>query len=269
MSNFDQYLSYTGFKKYVSCPQSYYLEYIEKKRPKVEDSRNMLNGNSLHQLLEDYIKLGEGDTQWLLDNGDRVWDETLADSYVIWKHDEDAQNVLGKMRMFTTNLAALLDDTTINEAIMDGSASPELKADTVVNVNGTYLKMAGRLDLVIKNRYNDYIFYDLKASENRAIMEFDQLVWYSVVLGAYLGDMEQPTMGGYILPGFNEVKTYKIPQEAREKLLTRLEEVLRRIREKIWTPMPEDKTCFWCPVKYCCPVKGKLIPHGSGMIQLG
>ena len=269
MSNFDQYLSYTGFKKYVSCPQSYYLEYIEKKRPKVEDSRNMLNGNSLHQLLEDYIKLGEGDTQWLLDNGDRVWDETLADSYVIWKHDEDAQNVLGKMRMFTTNLAALLDDTTINEAIMDGSASPELKADTVVNVNGTYLKMAGRLDLVIKNRYNDYTFYDLKASENRSIMEFDQLVWYSIVLGAYLNRMDQPVMGGYLLPGFNEIKTYKIPQEAREKLLARLEEVLRRIRQKIWTPMPEDRMCFWCPVKYLCPVKGKLIPHGSGMIQLG
>jgi CRISPR/Cas system-associated exonuclease Cas4 (RecB family) len=269
MKDFDQYLSYTGFKKYVSCPQSYYLEYIEKKRPPMEDQRNTLNGNSLHQLLEDYIKIGDGDVDWLLNNSDRVWDETLASSYVLWKHDDDSQAVLEKMRMFTTNLAALLKDSAINTAVMDGSASPELKADTVVNINGTRLKMAGRVDLLIKNSYNDYIFYDLKASENRSIMEFDQLVWYSIVLGAYLKDMEQPTMGGYILPGFSEIKTYKIPAQAREKLLSRLDEVLRRIREGIWTPMPEDKVCFWCPVKYCCPVKGKLIPHGSGVIQLG
>lgn len=269
MRDFDQYLSYTGFKKYCACPQSYYLEYIEKKRPDVEDQRNTLNGNSLHQLLEDYIKLGVGDTQWLIDNSDRVWDETLANSYVIWKHDNDSHDVLTKMRKFTKNLAELLDNTKINEAIINGTASPELKADTVVNINGTRLKMAGRLDLVIKNSYNDYTFYDLKASENRAIMEFDQLVWYSIVLGAHLKDMEQPKMGGYILPGFSEIKTYSIPQAAREKLLARLEEVLRRIREGIWTPIPEDKMCFWCPVKYCCPVKGKLIPHGSGVIQLG
>ncbi len=269
MSEFNQYLSYTGFKKYVSCPQSYYLEYVEKMRPPHEDQRNTLNGNSLHTLLEDYIKIGDGDTQWLIDNAERVWDETLAKSFVVWKHDDDAQDVLEKMRMFTQNLADLLKDSKINEAVTNGTAQPELKADTVVNINGTKLKMAGRIDLVMKSATGDYLFYDLKASQNRSIMEFDQLVWYSIVLGAHLKDMDQPTMGGYILPGFKEIKTYKIPPEARQKLLTRLDEVLRRIREGVWTPMPEDKLCYWCPVKYCCPVKGKLIPHGTGLIQLG
>lgn len=266
MSRYDMYLSYSGFKKYVECPQSYYLEYIERKRPKVEDQRNTLNGNSLHNLLEAYLKQGENDTAWLIKNGSDYWDDTLDScAHVVWRHDTDAADLKAKYSGWVTNLANLFDEKKFDVT----KCEPELKADTVVNVGGTRLKMGGRLDVVMKTQYNSYMFFDLKASENRAVMEFDQLVWYSVILGEYLKNPEEPKIAGYILPGFNEIRTYQVPVEAKKKLVARLQKVIGQIQNEEWTPKPEDKKCWWCPVKYVCPVKGKLIPHGSGTIYLG
>lgn len=264
MSSYDQYLSYTGFKTYVECPQRYYLTYVERKRPKIEDQRNVLNGNAMHNLLEEYVLRGENEPHYFIENIDRVWEETLAGcDHVVWRHNEDSADLLKKARGWAANLDGLM--TKFDVAV----CQPELKADTVVQVGPYKLKMGARLDIVIKNEYNDYMFFDLKASENRAVMAFDQIVWYAIVLGKYLGNDEQPKVGGYILPGFNEIKPYKIPEKAKNNLLVRLEEVLDRIAKGIWTPLPEDKSCYWCSVKFACPVKGKLLPHGNGLIQLG
>lgn len=266
MSQYDRYLSYTGFKKYVSCPQSYYQEYIERKRPPVEDQRNVLNGNALHNLLEEYINNGVNDVSWLSDNITRVWRETLDGCELVnFRHENDAQELLTKARRWTEELAILLRDSKLDVQ----QCEAELKADCIVQVGDYKVKMGARLDIVHKNEYNDYMFFDLKASENRAVMEFDQIVWYSIALAEYLGDPSQPKVGGYVLPGFKEIKAYNIPPETRQNLLDRLEEVVRRIEAGIWTPKPEDKMCFWCPVSYVCPEKGALIPHGSGTIYLG
>lgn len=267
MSTYDQYLSYTGFSKYVECPQSYYQEYILRKRPPMEDQRNTLNGNALHTLLEEYIINQKDDVRWLVDNIDRVWNATVKDAEgaITWRHEDDASELLAKARKWSMCLANLLQ----NSGLKLSECEAEVKADTVIDVNGTKLKMGARLDIVRKNEYNDYIFLDLKASENKAVMKFDQLVWYSIAFGNHIGNHEQPKAGGYILPGFNAIKMYKIPQEAKDSLLQRLDEVLKRIKNEVWTPIPSDQKCFWCPVKHMCPVKGKLIPHGSGLIHLG
>lgn len=260
------YLSYTAFKKYVTCPQSYYQEYIQRKRPKIEDQRNVLNGNTLHNLLEEYINNNENDPDWLTANVKRVWRETLDKCHTVnWRHDNDAQELLTKATGWSRTLASLIKDSNLDIT----QCEPELKADTVVQVGPYKVKMGARLDIVRKDKYNDYVFFDLKASENRAVMEFDQIVWYAIVLGEYLKDSSQPKLGGYILPGFNEIKLYKIPDSAKQKLMLRLEEVVRRIKNNMWEPNPDDKKCFWCPVKYVCPAKGALVPHGNGVIYLG
>ena len=267
MSTYDTYLSYTGFKTYCDCPQQYYQSYIEKKRPKIEDQRNTLNGNALHNLLEEYITIyGENNVEWLNENIRRVWKETLDGcALVTFRHDDDAQELLDKAVRWTGELGKLLVASKLDVT----KCEAELKADTIVQAGKHKVKMGARLDIVYKNEYNDYMFLDLKASENRAVMAFDQIVWYSIVLGEYLGDTSQPKYGGYVLPGFKELPVYGIPDEAKQKLLARLEEVVTRIKAGVWTPNPDDKKCWWCPVKHVCPVKGALIPHGNGVIYLG
>ena len=266
MSQYDRYLSYTGFKKYVTCPQSYYQEYIERKRPPMQDQRNVLNGNAMHNLLEEYINRNENEPEWLSANITRVWRETLDECELVnWRHADDAQDLLTKAKGWTVNLENLLRQSKLDVT----KCEAELKADTIVQVGKFRLKMGARLDIVHKNEYNDYMFLDLKASENKAVMEFDQIVWYSIALGEYLGDTSQPKVGGYVLLGFKTMPAYEIPDATKQTFLARVEEVLTRIENEIWTPKPEDKHCYWCPVSYVCPVKGALIPHGSGTIYLG
>lgn len=266
MSSYDMYLSYTGFKKYVSCPQQYKLEYIDRKRPDVEDQRNTLNGNALHNLLEEYIERGVNDTSYFTENIDRVWQETLEGcDHVVWRHDDDSANLQKKARGWAENLGSMFDTHKFDVE----QCEPELKADTVVDINGIRLKMAGRLDVVWKTRYNDYMVFDLKASENRAVMDFDQLVWYSIVLSEYLKDPEQPKRVGYILPGFNEIPVYEVPQEAKDKLVARLYQVLTNIQRGHFPAKPEDQKCFWCSVKFACPAKGQLVGQSGGMVYMG
>lgn len=267
MTSYDQYLSYTGFSKYVECPQSYYQEYVLRNRPAVEDQRNTLNGNALHTLVEEYIVSGQTDLNWFTQNIDRVWNETVekADGMIFWRHDSDAQDLLAKAREWSANLAHIIQASGLKLH----ECESEVKADTVVDVHGIKLKMGARLDIVKKTDKNDYVFFDLKASENKAVMKFDQLVWYSIAFGAHIGDSSQPSAGGYILPGFKDIKLYKIPQQAKDALLQRLEKVLTSIKNEVWTPNPEDRRCYWCPVKHACPVKGQVIPHGNGLIYLG
>ena len=266
MRAYDQYLSYSGFKCANECMQQYYLNYIMKKRPPMEDQRNTLNGNTLHNLLEEYITIGENNVAWLGENIKRVWNDTLNScEFITFRHNDDAQELLEKATRWVSVLETLLENSGIDIARCEA----ELKADTIVQVGKYKVKMGARLDIVYKSEYNNYMILDLKASENRAVMAFDQLVWYSIVLGEYLGDKSQPKGCGYILPGFNELPTYHVPEEAKIALLGRLEKAIDKIKAEEWTPTPEDKQCYWCAVKYCCPVKGKLIPHGSGLIQLG
>ena len=261
------YLSYTGFTKLVECPQSYYLEYRMKERPDIQDHRNVLNGNVLHNLLEAYINNGVNDTRWLLDNLNTFWNDYVDNHFIDFKFpvEEDKKALLEKATKWTESLAKLLTDSKIDV----GSCIPELKADTDVKVGKYTVRMGARLDVVLRNDSYEYMFLDLKASENRAIMKFDQLVWYSYVLGEYVGDQSKIKACGYILPGFNEIKMYQVPQDAKNKLINRLEEALQVLEKEIWTPKPEARRCFFCPVKHACPEFGAGVPRESGIVELG
>ena len=265
MTTYDQYISWTGFKKFVSCPQSYYLEYIEDNLPKVRDERNTLRGNTMHTLLEEYIAQGVNNTSWLMSNVDRIWNELVSNSYVVWKHKDDEEQLKTKLYQWTQNLARILDELKIDV----NKCQSEVKADSYIMLGKYKVKMGARVDLILKTKLGDTIFFDLKASENKSIMEFDQIVWYAIVMGLYLGSSTQPKYGGYLLPGFDYIKIYEVPTDAKSSLLGRLHKVVKQIDEKIWTPIPENSKCYRCPVKHACPLVGKALPHKSGLITLG
>lgn len=262
-ARYDRYLSYSGFTKFQECPQSYYLEYIQKKRPKVIDERNTLNGNTLHNLMEEYIENGVNRPEWLRENLERVWHETADKAaHIVWRHDNDAEELRAKARKWTDTLATMFEKPLLNPERL----IPELKTDTIVQVGDYRVKMGGRLDIVLKGNDGKYMFLDLKASESKQIKKFDQIVWYAVTLSAYLDDPEQPQYGGYVLPGLKEMPIYEIPDAAKRKLLLRLEKAMQKMDNEEWAPIPEDRKCFWCNVKHACPVKGAMVAPQSGQV---
>jgi len=239
------YLSYTGFTKYETCPQAYYQEYILGQRPDIEDARNFFTGNALHKLLEDYIHNKDDDPQWIIDNAEPYWHEEVEVQPLIkWRNDDDADELLGKMIKWSKSLAGLV----VEAKIKPEQWQTELKIDSPVNLFGTTVKMGGRVDLLRKKENGDVIFFDLKGSENRSIMKLDQIVWYSTVLGVYLDDMTQPRAGGYILPGFNEIKLYEVSDKNKMSLLRRVHKAFQGIKQQKWDAPIGGCKDFWCIV---------------------
>jgi hypothetical protein len=260
------YLSYTGFSKYESCPQSYYLEYIKREKPDVEDSRNSFTGNALHKLLEDYIGNGDDNPEWLKKNAVDYWESERDNAdLIVWRHAADADDLLDKMVRWSSSLAELV----VQANIKPHQWQSELKVDSNVKLKGSVYRMGGRIDLMRKKDNGDVLFFDLKGSENKSIMKLDQITWYATLLGVYLGDMDQPVAGGYLLPGFNEIKMFKVPEAKKLDLLNRVYAAFQGIKNKEWEPKPEGSRCFWCPVKHACVLHGGAFERKNGIIDLG
>ncbi|MCW4026512.1 MAG: PD-(D/E)XK nuclease family protein [Candidatus Bathyarchaeota archaeon] len=260
------YLSYSGWQKYMACPQSYYLEYIAGQRPDIQDARNFFTGNALHKTLEDYLANGEDNPQWIADNAADYWHEELEkQTFVEWRHDNDKRETFKKMKTWSVALVDLIKQAKIKPSEWE----PEFKADSNVVLKGREVRLGGRIDLMRRKENGDVIFFDLKCSENRSIMKLDQITWYALLLGIYLDDFSQPIAGGYLLPGFKEIKMFKVSEQAKIDLLNRIDAAFTGIENKEWETKPENSKCWFCNVKHACPLYGGLTGVDTGIVELG
>jgi len=258
------YLSYSGFSKYETCPEAYHLEYVLRERPEIEDERNSFTGSALHKLLEDYIGLGEDNPEWLIKNAVDYWESERDNSkLIVWRHDQDGGELLAKMKKWSISLA----DLVVQAKIKPHQWASEMKADSDVRLNGEVFRLGGRIDMMRKKDNGDVFFFDLKGSENKSIMKLDQIVWYSVLLGVHLGDMNQPVAGGYLLPGFNEIKMYKISEEKKLELLNRVYGAFKNIQDEKWSSPPGGCKDYWCLIHG----GGRRVPLEvkNGIVDLG
>lgn len=259
------YLSYTGFKKLDSCAKSWELEYLQKKRPPFEDQRNVLKGNALHKLMEAYILGKQDDPRWFVDNAQEYWANEIKGAKLIkWRGADDEEKQRLKYSEWVVELARLFKKHDLQPTKL----MSEFKADTATVINGTKIKLGGRIDVLMKTAKDDYLFLDLKGSERKEVMDFDQIVWYAYLVGLYLKDPSQPKFGGYILPGFQTLKIYRIPDLAKQRLEQRISNAIDTIESKEFPTNPSNSNCFFCPVKYVCPEFGGAIEHKSGIVDL-
>ncbi len=261
------YLSYTGYSKLNACAESWQREYLLKQRPPFEDQRNVLRGNALHNMMEQYILNKKNDPQWLVDNIDKFWDAEVSKAEVIrWKSPTDQSELQQKVRAWALGLARLFHHNGLDPAQMQA----EFKADCNVQLGPHKFKMGGRIDVLMRAKDGKLFFLDLKGSENKDVVKLDQVVWYSILLEQFSG--EPAPYGGYLLPGFpagQQFPLYRVPQEARDKMTERIVAAIDRVKADDFAPTPEDKQCFWCPVKYACTLFGGAIEHKSGVVTLG
>ncbi len=264
-----QYLSYTGFKTFRDCSESYYQNYVLKRRPPMEDQRNVFKGNALHNLMEAYILTKEDNPDWIVENAPRFWNQGLEDvvskkQMLNWKGEADAAKNYATFIEWAGELANLFRKHRLDPNKM----MSEFKADLDTELGGIKFRMGGRIDVLTESRAGDQlIVLDLKASANKAIKDFDQVVWYSVITELKTGN--RINYAGYIMPAFKEISIYHIPESVKDSLKYRVGEALQAIKRGEHEPTPEDKRCFWCPVKYACPLFGGAMEHKSGIVELG
>lgn len=260
-----QYLSYTGFSKIESCPKSYELEYIKRLRPKVQDERNTIVGNTLHNALEQWLKGSDDNPDWINQNLRELWHQKIEDAkLLIWKHNDDESELFDKLVRWGKSLTSVLGQYKISPE----NCEAELKGDVDITIHGRKLRLAGRIDVIKKNSKGQNIILDLKCSENRSIMKVDQLTWYSILYNLKFGADQEPVASGWILPAYRELVLHKISRTQQGLLLARIAQAYDRIQALDFPAIEEKSKCFFCPVASDCPAKNKIPPTKTGIIDL-
>jgi len=269
-----KYISWTGIKTYMECPYSYYERYILRRVVPDQDQSSFLKGNALHHLLEEFYLEKAEDFNWIVEHAPTFWSREVTSvlehpqQIITWSATEvekHRQIYLG----WAFNLAKILK----RHNITPDRVQPEFKADSYITLGQHRLKLAGRIDMLVKGK-NGYMILDLKSSKNASIVVPDQILTYALLTDIFLGDqLDSPVShGGFLLPGFPEgkqVQIFETTQAAKENLKVRITEVLDNIKAERFEPR-ENKACWWCPAKKLhCPLFGGALGQEAGIVTLG
>lgn len=256
------YLSYTGYKTGRDCLHQFHGKYILREKPDEEFQDNFFKGNALHHLLEGYID-NKADFSWVGENAENYWKAELAAVAKKPKHklSWDAAGHKKHHDLFIKwagNLEKLLRDNNL----VSTSLISEFNADTATKIGKYRIKMAGRVDVMLETLDGKIAVLDLKASANRSITDWDQLIWYSQLVQLKTGKVVDYV--GYILPAFNEVNIHHVPQSSRDALMVRVEEFLQKVDANHFPPGHTDTApCYFCTYKYRCPRYGGAVEQGK------
>lgn len=279
------YLSYTGYTHLRDCPKRYQNMYIRKLRPPMLDQRNTIKGNALHNLLEWYLLNGVDDPNLLVEYAPLYWTKMLTECEekslpLKWVNAVDEKESRAKYIEWAYRLATLMK----RHDLTPDRIQPEFKADSYITMGPHRFKMGGRVDILLRNKAGGLVVLDLKGSERKEVMQFDQLVWYAMLTENYLegtkgptGEPERVTHAGWLLPGFakeeDRIQIFAIPQSARDKLEANIIRALDRIVADdfpVNPKTPEGKdNCWFCDVKYVCPLFGGSADQSAGVAPLG
>lgn len=280
MSKVD-YISFSGWRAYRTCPEQYYNRYIIRRVVDDQEQSSYCKGNALHNLLEDTYLVGGGDPNWMVENAPTYWGRELSSI------ERDPKQRLGwsaaetdKQRKTYTGWAYELAKLLKKHNLTVDRVQPEFKADSWVTMGSHRFKMGGRIDMLVKGKSPDgeprYLVLDLKSSTNKAIVSGEsqsQLTWYALLTDIFLGDqLDAPVShAGFLLPGFPEgqkLQLFETTPEAKERLKLQIIETLDNIVAKRFAPK-DGQGCWFCPYRGVCSIKGGQLEPKAGVVTLG
>ncbi len=268
------WLSFTGYRTFRDCPEQYYHKYIMRRKPDTEDQKNFVKGNALHHLLEKYLEQKEQRPDWFRIKAAAQWDEELAAINKNPRHTLQWTATEAKKQKATyLEWASNLADIFAKFGFDPNKMVSEFVADTFTELNGIKFKMVGRIDVMADTNNGGLCVLDLKASANKSIKDYDQVVFYSQLAEMKLG--KKVDYVGYILPAFGEVTLHYVPQEARDALMKRVGDAVVSITDAkqsgtdLIPGKPKARPCFWCDLKPHCSIYGGAMEQMAGTVQLG
>ena len=248
------YLSYSGRKSYLTCPEKYRLAYVVKDKTR-GDSRGSFLGSIIGKVFE-----------WFYTRKAWATPDPIATtlSYV----DEATQSVFRKesfdpiqdpafVHMLRQDLNKFVPEGV--EVIRShGLLSPQSRAETDLTVeysNPKYdltLKIGGRSDFIHGKDENDIWLMDGKASKHRdKYVDAEQLIWYANL--HFLKYHIAPTRLGFIFWCFPEdpIKWIAYNNTDMRASLDKTFEVAKKIILKQFEATPSNN-CYLCDYKDKC-----------------
>lgn len=252
-------VSFTGWKRYRECAQQHYLV-MTGQRPKFRDERNFFRGIVLHQVMEDWFKNDEPPA-WLATAVQPTWERLAGKHTVLWKHATDEQTMLGTALEWGEALTKIFTDEL---PIRKDLCRAEMEVERTFEVDGFLVCLRGKIDVLATAEEGAPIVLDLKGSASKSTMDPWQIVFYSLMLDDKLPEGQHVSHGGFIMPAFGRIFPYEVTQEHRDWLMESITQMARDIMDDKFDPDPSDSKCFMCDVKHACPVRGGMMPQGTG-----
>lgn len=248
------YLSYSGYKKLVSCAFAYWNEYIGKtKKGAVDDRLGSVYGTVVGRLFEDFYKLKawkqEYPIQFIMDRvvptiADVIKKETSPwkdkpAGVLLWKGEGPGQNPRG-MYENRGQLEADVRDAVSrgfkiikHHRLLGPRTDAEFKLD-FVTTDGHIL--AGRADFIIHriSPQDDEVIVDGKGSQHRdKYVDPQQLQWYAMLYwlnSAKAGDPKVPDKLAFLFWRSNPEESMDWIDTSEEEAKQLYEEAVDKIR---------------------------------------
>ena len=252
MASYDMYLSYSGRKTYLSCPQKYYFRYV-KKQEAVDDPRKALFGMAMGKLFEWFynkklwaIKNPEEECLRASDQAiDDVCDEKRFDRSL---HRDFMADLHRDVREFIpSTIKAIREHKLLN---VSSRSEVDLTVDYSSKKHGMTLRIGGRSDFV--HGPKPVWIVDGKGSVHREkYVDSEQLIWYA--LQHYLKYHVAPERLGFLHYRFpkDPVQWIAYDEQAMRANLAKTFEVVVKIRNGEFSAIPSGE-CHRCDFRTVC-----------------
>lgn len=248
------YLSYSGRKSYLVCPERYNLGYVQRIRVE-RDDRNTYLGNTVGKVFEWFYSRELWKSKNPLEACLEVVPEAIKDTFRDKRFDPSTDSTVEPM---LDNQVRALIPTGIEIIRANGFLTPLSRAETDLTTTAhsekhdITVKLGGRADFIHGKGRDDLWILDGKASKHREkYVDSEQLIWYGVQ--HYVKYHVFPTRLGFIfwsIPS-DPVMWIEFGADDFRKSIDKTFETVKKIRLKQFEATPSSE-CYRCDFKDRC-----------------
>ena len=238
------YSSYHRFSTGLRCMRILWFWKHADKADKKDNKRNAVVGSVIHHLSEAYLKGDIDRSEQMYSEASSFFNDFVDSNYIEWRGRNDKRHMRDAIDQHIYYLHLLYD----KYGISPDTCETELPMKVMIGD----LKLAGRIDIVLRVDKTRVRVFDLKATENRQNVSEDQIhAYYQMVRGSGLDVIG----GAFLLTHFNEAVHIPPSLSKEAETIARMREIA--VKESLMTNEMEDATpgrhCLWCEFSENCP----------------
>jgi hypothetical protein len=247
-------LSFSSYKAYKTCPKSYLLSRVERRRPVEPDYTGTLPGNVVHDLAEAYFKSSPDKQDLRTHFFDSAFDEKFKE------HARSDGIRIGPDSQFKTEAEARQLIEQCRDNMVDMIRQYGLDSGDRISEGwfGTWktplalgegLLVSGAFDLL--HTVSDISrLFDFKASVSPYRLDPDQLTLYTMAIKRKLGI--SPAMAGFFCFRMRKVLWHRITPEMESNLQAAMLRAVEKIEALDLPATPSLKVCGTCDYWNTC-----------------
>lgn len=250
-------LSYSQLRDLIECPHRYELQYVLKKKQRI-DNRRLLIANVADRALTSWIKSGFKE-DYIVPKALEKFDEFVTNNFVPWKNATDRPI----LRETLENLIGILEHQMQFHGLCTSDAAGQVKLEYVIND----VTLVGKPDVY----YNiNGMILDLKVTKDARWLDWKQLVYYWIIATKQFKKPHGKI--GFLSPLMSDtVQIREITQEDKENCVKQIEAAVSNIQNSYYPLTPDEKKyCFMCYMKDSCERFAKVpvtwIRKGKGSL---